>query len=100
MTDFAQHGPMSFSAGPAERRDGGEPSAFLSPLMRRMRSRERLQFRLIFAVTYPLFLVVAMVQTLVPAARNAFAVEGPVRGSVFRRAAVLANSTIPFAFMG
>ena len=31
---------------------------------------------------------------------DAFAVEGPVRGSVFRRAAVLANSTIPFAFMG
>jgi hypothetical protein len=97
MTDFAQHGPMSFSAGAAARPGA---SAFLSPLMRRMRSRERLQFRLLFVATYPLFLVVALVQMLVPAARNAFSVQEPVRGSIFRRAAILANSTIPFAFMG
>jgi hypothetical protein len=62
-----------------------------------VRSREKLQYRILLTLTYPLFFVVAVAQSLLPAADTA--VHGP-RQSVFRRASVLASSTLPFAFMG
>jgi hypothetical protein len=64
---------------------------------RQVRSREKLQYRLLLTLTYPLFLLVALAQSLLPA--SAEAMRGP-RQSIFRRAGVLASSTIAFAFMG
>ncbi|AWN44201.1 hypothetical protein U8607_23625 [Methylobacterium durans] len=61
--------------------------------------REALQFRVILAATYPLFLAAAISQRLLPG-------RGPdrpalgARRSVFGEARAMAVSAIPFAFMG
>jgi hypothetical protein len=67
---------------------------------RDVRAREKLQYRILLTLTYPLFLLVAFAQLLLPGHFGASAEVAPVRRSVFRRATILANSTIPFAFMG
>ncbi|SEP08665.1 hypothetical protein SAMN04487843_106286 [Methylobacterium sp. ap11] len=60
------------------------------------RSRsEAVQFRAFLAVTYPIFLVAALLQRLRPGAPA----DGP-RRSVFGEARAMALSAIPFAFMG
>jgi hypothetical protein len=76
---------------------GDTPMSSIDFAGRQVRSREKLQYRLLLTLTYPLFFVVAVAQSLLPA--PAAAVHGP-RQSVFRRASVLASSTLPFAFMG
>ncbi|GJE00175.1 MULTISPECIES: hypothetical protein [Methylobacterium] len=59
--------------------------------------QEQVQFRIILGATYPVFLVAAVVQRLLPG-RGA-APPGP-RRSVFGEARAMALSAIPFAFMG
>lgn len=64
------------------------------------RLRERLEFRVLLAVTYPLFLAAAMAQSLSPRPAEAGAASGTHDRSLFKRASALANGTIPYAFMG
>ncbi|WP_183511907.1 hypothetical protein [Methylobacterium brachythecii] len=61
---------------------------------------EALQFRLIFAATYPFFLVAALVQRLLPGTSLARPGLPVARRSVFGEAKAMAVSAIPFAFMG
>lgn len=60
--------------------------------------QEALQFRVILAATYPLFLAAAISQRLLPG-RGARPALGD-RRSVFGEAKAMAVSAIPFAFMG
>ena len=61
---------------------------------------EALQFRIILAATYPLFLAAALTQRLLPAGSAPRRGLPPVRRSVFGEAKAMAVSAIPFAFMG
>ncbi|MFE1598890.1 hypothetical protein [Methylobacterium sp. ID0610] len=58
---------------------------------------EQVQFRVILAATYPVFLAAAVLQRIHPGRRAA--PLGP-RRSVFGEARAMALSAIPFAFMG
>lgn len=61
--------------------------------------RHALQFRLLLVATYPFFLAAAALQRLVPA--RAPAGHGLIaRRSVFGEAKAMAESAIPFVFMG
>lgn len=56
------------------------------------------EFRLIFAVSFPVFLVAALVARLLPwHGRGAPAARRP---SIIEEARIAANTSIPFAFMG
>ncbi len=60
---------------------------------------ERQEYRILFAVTYPIFLAVALVSRLMPARlRPAACGDGGVL-AVFRDAKAAAKSVLPFAFM-
>ena len=59
---------------------------------------DRQLFRLIAAVTFPLFLVAALVAALWPHSASADATLQ--RWSVLKQARAASNSTIPFVFMG
>jgi len=72
------------------------------PSMAQQRRRRRREFRLIFAVCFPFFLVAAILARLLPVRGRTFgeAGERPARrGSIFEEAKAAANTTIPFAFM-
>jgi hypothetical protein len=75
---------------PAEREPAG-------PDVSARRLRERLEFKVLLAVTFPLFLAAAMVQSLSSAPAGG---PGAPGRSLFKRASALANGTIPYAFMG
>jgi hypothetical protein len=61
----------------------------------RARRGEQLEYRLIVAMTFPVFLAVAMVKSVLRIGRPA---SGP-RRSLIEEARTAANTTIPFAFM-
>jgi hypothetical protein len=61
----------------------------------RDRRGEQLEYRLIVALTFPVFLGVAMVESILRLGRPA---SGP-RRSLIEEARTAANTTIPFAFM-
>lgn len=64
------------------------------------RRREASEYRLVFLLTYPLFLVASLLGRL-HRGRNYFVSSRTARrGSVFVEAKALANATIPYAFMG
>ena len=54
---------------------------------------------MVYAVTYPIFLVVALVSRLMPARLRPFPFENVGPLAVFRDARAAANSVLPFAFM-
>ncbi|GJD51647.1 hypothetical protein OPKNFCMD_4402 [Methylobacterium crusticola] len=58
--------------------------------------QEQVQFRVILAATYPVFLIAAVLQRVLPAREHGTA----PRRSVFGEARAMALSAIPFAFMG
>ncbi|MFY8040356.1 MAG: hypothetical protein ACOVN4_11930 [Bosea sp. (in: a-proteobacteria)] len=65
----------------------------------RSRSDERFAFRLLVALTYPLFLVAAIISRLAPIGRGLLArPEGRV--SIFAQARRSSEAAIAFAFMG
>jgi hypothetical protein len=92
------HGVSQYQVNPARKVAGETVMSSIDVTSREIRSREKLQYRILLTLTYPLFFVVAAAQSILPGAARADAAGG--RRSVFRRASVLANSTIPFAFMG
>lgn len=61
----------------------------------RARRGEQLEYRLIVAMTFPVFLGVAVVKSILRLGRPA---SGP-RRSLIEEARTAANTTIPFAFM-
>ncbi len=61
----------------------------------RDRRGEQLEYRLIVAMTFPVFLAVAIVKSILRIGRPA---SGP-RRSLIEEARTAANTTIPFAFM-
>lgn len=72
----------------------------LAPLRdRHARSREKLVFQLVFAVTFLGFVAVALVQRLMPGRMRSVA-RVQTRRSILGDAKALAYATIPLAFMG
>jgi hypothetical protein len=69
--------------------------------MTRVRSRrsDRLVFRLLVALTYPLFLAAAILSRVMPFGRGLMA-RPDGRVSVFAQARTASEATIAFAFMG
>lgn len=66
----------------------------------RRRKADHREFRLIFAATFALFLILALIGRLMPRDRRPLgAAAGPAR-SVWGEARAAAYATIPFAFMG
>ena len=61
----------------------------------RDRRGEQLEYRLIVAMTFPVFLGVALIRSILRIGRPA---SGP-RRSLIEEARIAANTTIPFAFM-
>lgn len=57
------------------------------------------EYRILFAVTYPIFLAVALVSRLLPARLRPLPTERGGVFAVFRDARAAANSVLPFAFM-
>jgi len=64
------------------------------------RLAERIEFRALLVLTYPLFLAVAVANRLAPKRAHAAATRFAPRGSVFAEARAVAHSTLPYAFMG
>lgn len=65
----------------------------------RPRSDDRFAFRLLVALTYPMFLVAAAVSRLAPFGRGLLA-RPDGRISIFAQARRASEATIAFAFMG
>lgn len=63
------------------------------------RKGEEFEYRVLLAVTYPLFLVGAVLGRILMLRRRATASRSP-RLSVFGEARVAAQRCVPFAFMG
>ncbi|MCX7326301.1 MAG: hypothetical protein NTZ14_18180 [Hyphomicrobiales bacterium] len=63
------------------------------------RSEDHLAFRLLVALTYPLFLAAAILSRLVPAG-SGFLARPTDRVSIFTQARRSSEATIAFAFMG
>jgi len=66
-------------------------------VLRSRRQRDAREYRWVFWIAYPFFLIAAIVARLIPGSRPA--AEGKRRQSVFKEAWIAANSSIPFAFM-
>jgi hypothetical protein len=64
------------------------------------RRKEATQFRLFLVVTFPLFLAAALVGRLLPRRWGLRPMGADGRRSVFADALTMANTTIPFVFMG
>ncbi len=72
----------------------------LGPQRGSHRKQEAIQFRLFLVVTYPFFLLAAIVGRLMPAGLGLRPRGADGRRSVFADALTMANTTIPFVFMG
>lgn len=73
----------------------------LAPMRdRHARSREKLVFQLVFALTFLGFVAVALVQRLIPGRMRSVATVHTGRRSILGDAKALAYATIPLAFMG
>jgi hypothetical protein len=65
----------------------------------RARSHDRIAFRLLVALTYPMFLAAALMSRLAPFGRGLLArPASPI--SIFAQARQASEATIAFAFMG
>lgn len=62
-------------------------------------SHEKWEFRLIFAATFVIFLLVAAVSRLLPAAWRPAVADSAQPLSIIGEARILADTFIPFAFM-
>ena len=60
---------------------------------------EQQEYRIVYAVTYPIFLCVALVSRLLPVRLRPTPSENTGVLAVFRDAKAAANSVLPFAFM-
>ncbi|MBO0903095.1 hypothetical protein [Jiella sonneratiae] len=60
---------------------------------------EQQEYRLVYAVTFPIFLAVALVSRLVPARLRPTQFGHGGLFAVFRDAKAAANAVLPFAFM-
>jgi hypothetical protein len=66
----------------------------------RTRRSEQTEYRLIAALTYPVFLIIAAASFCVPRGLRAKLPGLDIDGSLFARARSLADTSIPFVFMG
>lgn len=64
------------------------------------RRRDAIEYRLMVLLTYPFFVLAALASRVWPGRRYFSSTAVVRRGSVFKEAKTLANSTIPYAFMG
>ena len=64
------------------------------------RKGEPLEYRFLVAVSYPIFLVGAVLGRLLPTSQRAADVPMDSRLSVFGEARAAAETYVPFAFMG
>ncbi|MCB8839099.1 hypothetical protein [Aurantimonas sp. VKM B-3413] len=60
---------------------------------------ERQEYRIIYALSFPLFLAVALISRFVPARLRPIAVEPGSYFAVFSDARAAAHSVLPYAFM-
>ncbi|MAU98950.1 MAG: hypothetical protein CMP81_24220 [Fulvimarina sp.] len=60
---------------------------------------EQQEYRIVYAVTYPIFLAVALASRLLPARLRPIPFENGGAFAVFRDARAAANAVLPFAFM-
>jgi hypothetical protein len=65
----------------------------------RLKKREAVEFRLLFLLTFPLFLAAAALARLIPGQRRSRAAGGHTGRSLIAEAKAAANTYIPFAFM-
>ena len=64
------------------------------------RKGEALEYRLLLAVSYPIFLVGAVLGRILPVRRSGGGRRANARLSVFGEARAAADTYVPFAFMG
>ncbi len=65
----------------------------------RLKKREAVEFRLLFLLTFPVFLAAAVLSRIIPGQRRSRAGGGHTGRSVIAEAKAAANTCIPFAFM-
>jgi hypothetical protein len=89
---------LAFSASPARKDSVPMAVARIAPL--RSRKGESGEFRLIFVLTFTIFLVVAMVERVLPSSWRSHSFKVDAGKSVFGEARSAARTFVPFAFMG
>jgi hypothetical protein len=71
-----------------------------APQPARRRAQEAIEFKIMFWVAFPVFLLAAMVGRLLPRRAGLPVLPGEPRPSLIKEARIAAAAMIPFAFMG
>jgi hypothetical protein len=95
--------PAAEPRNPAQKITKGEtPMNSITRMSQRERTRRALQmeYRVLQVLTFPVFLLIALLTFVVPKGIKASFPGLDVEGSLFARIRSIASSSIPFVFMG